>query len=105
MEKQLMLIFCIMAWSVTPAGAEDENLVEAYARAGEAAAFEMKNEFDVWHKPKYAEVYDDYLADLEVISETGILTYNYKVEEDLSAMDDDMPYLYWHEEGEIRIGL
>lgn len=74
--------------------AEEINVEEKYKQDALDDAANMQQKFDNMEKPKFQKAYDDYLNDLKLLEQHGIIQDNQELYDDLRAMNSDEAFIY-----------
>ena len=104
---KLFLILFMLLISTTPIFAQisSEILEQQYHNAGIKDAEALRETYDKLHKPLYQQAYDDYLNDLEYISQHGTAPDNEALYKDILMMKSNEPFIYSQTEADQHLFL
>ncbi len=103
MKLFLILFMLLIVASPIYAQTSSEILKQQYQDNGIKDAETLRETYDKLHKPLYQQAYDDYLNDLEYISQHGTAPDNEALYKDILMMKSNEPFIYSHTEADQHL--
>ncbi len=91
MKRYIFLFCCLFSFS---AHGQSSDIETQYQQAGLNDAQILQRAYEKLHKPLFQQAYDDYLEDLEYISQYGTAPDNEALYQDLLQRNSDDKFIY-----------
>lgn len=91
MKHFVILFCCLLSFS---AHGQSTEIERQYQQAGQLDAQILQKAYEKLHKPLFQQAYDDYLEDLDYISQYGKAPDNEALYQDLLQRNSDEKFIY-----------
>ncbi len=88
------IVFLLLILTSFPVYGQTKDIEEQYLSAGQVDAEILQQAYEKLHKPLFQQAYDDYLEDLDYISQHGTAPDNQALYDDLLQRDSDDKFIY-----------